>query len=244
MSVANDTRTPSSYGADIAPVAALMADPARATMLGAMLGGHPLAAGELSQLAGVSPATASAHLGKLLDGGLVTVTRQGRHRYYSLAGHEIATVIEAISEISPVKPVRSLRQSREADALAQARTCYDHLAGRAGVALLDALLQQRVLTGSGTGKKAAYEVTGDGVDTLTEFGVDVAELSKSRRRFAGACLDWTQRRPHLNGALGAAVTARLLELGWIEYGLSKRAVKVTGLGRDGLVATFGWSPRD
>jgi DNA-binding transcriptional ArsR family regulator len=237
----NGTRTSSGYGADIAPVAALMADPARATMLGALLGGHPLAAGELSQLAGVSPATASAHLGKLLDGGLVAVTRQGRHRYYSLAGHEIVTVIEAIAEISPVKPVRSLRQAREADALAQARTCYDHLAGRAGVALLDALLQQRILTGTGTGKNAAYQVTAGGVDTLTDFGVNVAEASTSRRRFAGACLDWTQRRPHLNGALGAAVTARLLELGWIEYGPAKRAVRVTEPGRDGLAATFGWS---
>jgi DNA-binding transcriptional ArsR family regulator len=244
MSALNGTRTPSGYGADIAPVAALMADPARATMLGALLGGHPLAAGELSQIAGVTPATASAHLGKLLDGGLVSVTRQGRHRYYSLSGHEIATVIEAIAEISPVKPIRSLRQSREADALAQARTCYDHLAGRAGVALLDAFLINRILTGSGTGKKAAYEVTADGVDTLEEFGVSVAELSTSRRRFAGACLDWTQRRPHLNGALGAAVTARLLELGWIEYGPSKRAVQVTEPGQKGLVATFGWTPPD
>ena len=241
MSAMNGTRTPSGYGADIAPVAALMAEPARATMLGALLGGHPLAAGELSQIAGVSPATASAHLGKLLDGGLVAVTRQGRHRYYRLAGHEIAAVIEAIAEISPVKPVRSLRQSREADALAQARTCYDHLAGRAGVALLDAFLQQRILTGSGTGKNATYQVTADGVDTLADFGVNVGEIGSSRRRFAGACLDWTQRRPHLNGALGAAVTARLLELGWIEYGPSKRAVRVTEPGQEGLAATFGWS---
>ncbi len=241
MSAMNGTRTPSGYGADIAPVAALMAEPARATMLGALLGGHPLAAGELSQIAGVSPATASAHLGKLLDGGLVAVTRQGRHRYYRLAGHEIAAVIEAIAEISPVKPVRSLRQSREADALAQARTCYDHLAGRAGVALLDAFLQQRILTGSGTGKNATYQVTADGVDTLADFGINVGEIGSSRRRFAGACLDWTQRRPHLNGALGAAVTARLLELGWIEYGPSKRAVRVTEPGQEGLAATFGWS---
>ena len=244
MSAANGTRTPSGYGADIAPVAALMADPARATMLGALLSGHPLAAGELSQIAGVSPATASAHLGKLLDAGMVAVTRQGRHRYYSLAGHEIATVLEAISGISPVTPVRSLRQSREADALAHARTCYDHLAGRAGVALLDAFLEHRILTGSGTGKNAAYQVTPDGTDALEEFGVDLGELSQTRRRFAGACLDWTQRRPHLNGALGAAVTARLLELGWIEYGPSKRAVKVTEPGRDGLASTFGWSLPD
>jgi hypothetical protein len=169
------------------------------------------------------------------------VTKQGRHRYYRLAGHEIATVLEAIAEISPVHPVRSLRQSREADALAQARTCYDHLAGRAGVALFDALLQEKLLTGSGTGKEAAYQVTDHGADKLAEFGVDVTKVSRSRRKFAGACLDWTQRRPHLNGALGAAMTTRLLDLGWIERGPSKRVVRVTGPGQDGLAATFGWS---
>jgi DNA-binding transcriptional ArsR family regulator len=232
------------YGADIAPVAALLADPARAAMLGALLSGPALAAGELSQVAGVSPATASAHLGRLLDGGLVTVTKQGRHRYYRLAGHEVATVLEAISEISPVKPVRSLRQSREAVALAHARTCYDHLAGRAGVELLDALLRSGALAGGGTGPAAAYDVTGDGTRLLDEFGVNVAELRRSRRRFAGACLDWTQRRPHLNGALGAAITTRLRQLGWIQNGRSRRAITVTEPGREGLAATFGWSVPD
>jgi len=232
---------PSGYGADIAPVAALMADPARAIMLGALLAGTPLAAGELSHLAGVSPATASAHLARLLDGGLVTVTRQGRHRYYRLAGHEVATAIEGICQISPASPVRSLRQSRDAAALAQARTCYDHLAGRAGVALFDALMRSRVLTGSGTGQTAAYEVTPGGAEALAGFGVDVAAVRRSRRRFAGACLDWTQRRPHLNGALGAAVTGRLMELGWIERGPSRRSIRVTAPGQAGLAATFGWS---
>ncbi len=248
MAAGSGARAPargaSGYGVDIAPAAALMADPARAAMLGALLGGSPLAAGELSQVAGVSPATASAHLARLLDGGLVTVTKQGRHRYYRLAGHEVATVLEAIAQISPVKPVRSLRQSRDAAALAQARTCYDHLAGRAGVALFDALIRAGTLTGGGTGQAAAYEVTAAGADKLAGFGVDVAQVRRSRRRFAGACLDWTQRRPHLNGALGAAVTGRLLELGWIERGPARRAVRVTEPGRAGLAATFGWSAPD
>jgi DNA-binding transcriptional ArsR family regulator len=246
MSSTNGARlqAPRSHAADIAPVAALMADPARAAMLGTLLGGTALAAGELSQVAGVSPATASAHLARLLDGGLVTVTRQGRHRYYSLAGHEVVAVIEAIAQISPVSPVRSLRQSRDAAALAQARTCYDHLAGRAGVALFDALLRRRVLTGGGTGQDAAYEVTPDGAGKLGEFGVNVAEARRSRRRFAGACLDWTQRRPHLNGALGAAVTDRLMQLGWIQRGPGQRAVRVTEPGQEGLAATFGWSAPD
>jgi DNA-binding transcriptional ArsR family regulator len=246
MPTTNGARLPAAggYGADIAPVAALLADPARAAMLGALFGGSALAAGELSRVAGISPATASAHLARLLDGGLVTATRQGRHRYYRLAGHEVASVLEAISQISPVRPVRSLRQSREAAALAQARTCYDHLAGRAGVALFDALMRDGVLTGGGTGQDAAYEVTAEGVDKLADFGVDVAEVRRSRRRFAGACLDWTQRRPHLNGALGAAVTGRLLDLGWIARGTSRRAVRVTEPGLVGLAATFGWSAPD
>jgi hypothetical protein len=140
--------------------------------------------------------------------------------------------------------VRSLRQSREAAALAQARTCYDHLAGRAGVELLDALLRSGFLNGTGTGPDARYEVTAGGAQKLAAFGVDVAEVRRARRRFAGACLDWTQRRPHLNGALGAAVTGRLLQLGWIERGPSRRAVRVTEPGRDGLAATFGWAAPD
>jgi DNA-binding transcriptional ArsR family regulator len=244
MTTSPAARPPVPNMANIAPVAALMADPARAAMLEALVSGPPLASGELGQIAGVSPATASAHLGRLLDSGLVSVTQQGRHRYYRLAGHEVATVLEVLSSICPPGPGRSLRQSREAAALAQARTCYDHLAGRAGVALFDALIEGGMLTGSGTGTSAAYEVTGDGADVLAGFGVEVAEVRLSRRRFAGACLDWTQRQPHLNGALGAAVTARLLELGWIERGPSRRAVRVTGPGRDGLAATFGWAPAD
>jgi DNA-binding transcriptional ArsR family regulator len=229
------------YGADVAPVAALMADPARAIMLGALLGGTPLAAGELGQLAGISAATASAHLARLLDGGLVTVTRQGRHRYYRLAGPEVAYALEVLARISPVRPVRSLRQSRAAAALAQARTCYDHLAGRAGVALLDGLLETGVLTPDGSGEPG-FAVTAAGTATLAGFGVDVAEVSRARRRFARACLDWTQRRPHLGGALGAAITATLLQRGWIERGPDRRSVRVTEPGRDGLAATFGWSP--
>jgi len=246
-------------GADIAPTAALMGDPARAAMLTALLDDRALAAGELAELAGVSPATASEHLTRLLRGGLVTVTSQGRHRYYRLAGHRVAAAIEALSRLSPPAPVRSLRQSRQAAALARARTCYDHLAGQAGVALLDALLAGGVLAGGTDGLSAdgteppagaapqarqdlaVLEVTAAGEATLAAFGVNAASLRHSRRRFAGACLDWTERRPHLNGALGAAITARLLELGWIERGAHRRAVRVTPAGHEGLAATFGWA---
>jgi DNA-binding transcriptional ArsR family regulator len=290
---------------DVVPAAALIADPTRAAMITALLDDRPLAAGELARLAGVSPATASAHLARLLNGGLVTMIKQGRHRYYHLAGPEIAAVMEALAHLSNATPVqvRSLRESRDAAALAEARTCYDHLAGRAGVALLEALLARGILApapvkgegeagggqpaacgpdggaqpagngaaasgggpagnGSPDGAHAgdegrharaapqatirpeAFEITADGMAALTSFGLNIGALERTRRRFAGACLDWTERKPHLNGALGAAVTARLLGLGWIERGTRRRAVRVTPAGREGLAATFGWSLED
>jgi DNA-binding transcriptional ArsR family regulator len=235
---------------DVVPAAALIAEPARAAMITALLDDRPLAAGELARLAGVSPATASAHLARLLNGGLVTMIKQGRHRYYHLAGPEVAAAMEALAHLSSANPVqvRSLRESRDAAALAEARTCYDHLAGRAGVALLEALLARGILTpaavkgeGEATIRPEAFEVSADGMATLTSFGLNIGALERTRRRFAGACLDWTERKPHLNGALGAAVTARLLGLGWIERGSRRRAVRVTPAGREGLAATFGWS---
>jgi len=274
---------------DVVPAAALIAEPTRAAMITALLDDRPLAAGELARIAGVSPATASAHLARLLSGGLVTMIKQGRHRYYHLAGPEVAAVMEALAHLSSATPVqvRSLRESRDAAALAEARTCYDHLAGRAGVALLEALLARGILTpapgggelaacgpnggahpegnggpgenGSPDGAHAgqagrharvapqapvrpeAFEVTADGMATLTSFGLNIGALERTRRRFAGACLDWTERKPHLNGALGAAMTARLLGLGWIERGSRRRAVRVTPAGQEGLAATFGWS---
>jgi DNA-binding transcriptional ArsR family regulator len=289
---------------DVVSAAALIAEPTRAAMITALLDDRPLAAGELARVAGVSPATASAHLARLLSGGLVTMIKQGRHRYYRLAGPEVAVAMEALAHLSNATPVqvRSLRESQDAAALAEARTCYDHLAGRAGVALLEALLAREVLApapgggqpaacgpnggahpqnggppagavdgpagngfagnGAPDGGRAGYEgrharaapqapirpeafvVTADGMATLTSFGLNVGALEKTRRRFAGACLDWTERKPHLNGALGAAMTARLLGLGWIERGSRRRAVRVTPAGWDGLAATFGWSLED
>ena|SRR5580700_1880973 len=242
------------YDNDIAPAAALIADPTRAAILSALVPDRPLAAGELARLAGVSAATASFHLAKLLDGGLIAVARQGRHRYYRLAGYPVAAALEALGLISHAVPARTLRQSREAAALAEARTCYDHLAGRAGVALLDALLRRGLLrpekskapssrTGSGNPPANRFEVTGAGAAALGSFGIDVAEIRRSRRTFAGECIDWTQRRGHLNGALAAAVTARLFALGWVQHGPRRRSVLITPAGADGLTTTFGWDLR-
>ena len=211
MSVPAQAHDSVPYDTDIAPAAALIADPTRAVILLALLPDRPLAAGELARMAGVSAATASFHLGKLLDGGMIAVARQGRHRYYRLAGHEVAAAIEALGLISPALPVRTLRQSREAAALAEARTCYDHLAGRAGVELLDGLLRRGLLrerssgrTDRGDTSSLRFEVTGAGAKVLSSFGLNIGEIRRSRRHFAGTCIDWTQRRGHLNGALAAA----------------------------------------
>jgi DNA-binding transcriptional ArsR family regulator len=243
MTVPAQTLQPLVYDADIASAAALIADSTRAAILQALLPDRPLAAGELARLAGVSAATASFHLGKLLEGGLITVIRQGRHRYYRLAGHE------ALGLISPGLPVHSLRQSREAVALAEARTCYDHLAGRAGVELLDGLLRRGLLeeksgrTDRGDTSSHRFEVTGAGAMELGSFGLNLLQIRRSRRQFAGTCIDWTQRRRHLNGALAAAIASRMFELGWIERGQGKaarrRSVRLTPAGIEGLASTFG-----
>ena len=245
MTVPAETLQPLQWDADIASAAALIADSTRAAILRALLPDRPLAAGELARMAGVSAATASFHLAKLLEGCLITVIRQGRHRYYRLAGHEVAAALEALGLISPGLPVRSLRQSREAAALAEARTCYDHLAGRAGVEVLDGLLRQGLLeeksgrTDRGGTSTHRFEVTGAGAKELGSFGLNLLQLRRSRRQFAGTCIDWTQRRRHLNGALAAAITSRMFELGWIERGQRRRSVRVTPVGIEGLASTFG-----
>ncbi len=221
------------YDADIAPVAALLADRGRAAMLTALLGGRPLSAGELAQAAGVTPQTASSHLARLLDGGMVTVIKQGRHRYYQLAGPEIAGVLEALSQISPPVEVHSLRQSKTARALQTARTCYDHLAGRAGTGLFAAMCEHGYLDPD------SCLPTKEGERRLALIEIDVAQVRTAKRRFAGACLDWTERRPHLSGALGAAILRRTVELGWFRPGKAPRALILTDDGMTGLQKVFG-----
>jgi DNA-binding transcriptional ArsR family regulator len=237
-------RSMSAYEADIAAVAALMADRARAAMLTALLDGRPLAAGELARIAGVTAQTASAHLAKLREGGLITVVKQGRHRYFRLQGHEVAHVIEALGQISPPIEVRSLKQSKQAAALQEARTCYDHLAGQTGAAFFAALLDGGLIEliesdGNEPYEESSYEVTAKGEERLPDLEIDLARLRAARRRFAGHCLDWTERRPHLNGALGAALTRRMIEMGWFVRGRARRSLVLTDDGRTGLQDVFG-----
>lgn len=221
---------------DVSQAARLIGDPARAAMLDALVAGRALAAGELARAAGVKPATASEHLARLREGGLVNVESAGRHRYYRLASPDVARALEALSSISPPKAVNSLRQARANSALLLARTCYDHLAGWVGVSVY------RSLVGRG-----AFIVTSDGLDVtatgdhvMTEFGIDVIAARAKRRQFARPCLDFTERTPHLAGAMGAALNARISELGWVvRRSRDGRGLRVTDEGRAGLADAFG-----
>jgi DNA-binding transcriptional ArsR family regulator len=225
--------------ADIAKVGALVAEPARARILLALGDGRALPATVLAGEAGVSASTASAHLSKLVAGGLLEVRRDGRHKYFSVAGPDVAELIEALARLSPATTVRSLRQGTSAEAIRYARTCYDHLAGVLGTTLMDAMLDRGLLADDDAG--ADYRLTKRGAVELTEFGIELARLRTRRRPLIRGCVDWTERRHHLAGGLGAAITARMFELGWLQHARGSRAVRVTGEGHRGLEAAFGVS---
>jgi DNA-binding transcriptional ArsR family regulator len=214
--------------ADIAAPASLMGNATRATFLMALSQGQSLPASELARRARVTPSTASIQLAKLVESGLLTAERNGRHRYYRLEDPNVATAIESLAVIAPRRPASSLEQARVGSELQAARTCYDHLAGALGVALLDALRRQRLLT-------AELEPTRRGIKRFAQLGIDVDELAERRRPLAKGCLDWTERRRHLAGSLGAALATRCFELGWIERLPSSRAVLLTDAGRSALI---------
>lgn len=218
--------------ADISAPASLIGDPTRATFLMALSQGQTLPASELARRARVTPSTASIQLAKLVDAGLLTVERDGRHRYYSLTDPHVAAAIESLAVIAPQRPATSLKQARVGSELQASRTCYDHLAGALGVALFEGLRRERLLT-------AELEPTGKGALLFAELGIDIDGLAKQRRPFARRCLDWSERRHHLAGSLGAALAARCLELGWIERLPSSRAVRITKEGRGALTQKLG-----
>ncbi|HTK12309.1 MAG TPA: helix-turn-helix transcriptional regulator [Xanthobacteraceae bacterium] len=213
---------------NIAAVAALMADPARACMLAAVLDGRALPAGELAYAAGITAQTASSHLAKLLAGGLFAVETEGRHRYYRLAGPHVADVIERLATIQPAGPVRRKALSPQARELRFARRCYDHLAGEMGVALTRALLQRGYLVAA---NDKQFTVTLAGADWFAGLGLDIAALKPSRRGFARQCLDWTEREHHLAGPLGVALMQTLCTASWLRRAKQSRAMQVTPKGR-------------
>lgn len=219
---------------NFAEVASLIGNPSRAAMLVSLLGGKALPAGDLARAAGISPQTASTHLAKMIYAGLLIQESYGRHKYFRLANSEVGHALEALQIISPPKPIRSLRESNQLHALQFARTCYDHLAGKIGVALTDRFLELRFIEKSGK----EFILSTEGKTRLYKFGVEVEKSPKSRRCFARQCLDWSERQHHLAGSLGASLTKRLFELKWIENLPDGRAVSVTAAGIKGFFDEF------
>jgi DNA-binding transcriptional ArsR family regulator len=221
----------------VAGIAAAIGEPARARMLYCLLDGRARTSTELAVVAEVSPPTASAHLGRLRAERLINVVAQGKHRYYRLQGREVAGALEALSVLAAGARAKFVPNTPQD--LRAARTCYDHVAGALGVALHDRLRAMEWLAASGAGRDRAYEVTAKGASGLEQLGVDLAAARSLRRRFAFGCLDWSERRAHLGGALGAALLGLALKRRWVIQELDGRMLAVTAAGRREMRARFG-----
>ena len=222
--------------ANMVEVAALLGDTARATMLAALMGGQALTGSELAFLANISRPTASEHLSKLVEARLLAITKQGRFRYYRIASPLVARMLESIELVAAIDvPPRYQPRSIKDDALRFARTCYDHVAGQVGVAIADALVANGhiILTAEGG------EVTDSGAQFLAEFGAELTLKSRSRRLFCQPCLDWSERRFHVAGLVGAEICRCCLDLGWLKRVRDSRALRLTTEGRAGLLDRFG-----
>ena len=219
----------------IATIGELLGEPARAEILVTLLDGRTRTAGELAFVANVSAQSASGHLAKLVEGGLLAVRSSGRHRYFSLAGPEVAHALEALGAIATTKPIHAIR-SRANVEMHVARTCYDHLAGRIAVELARTIEEESAIR---AGSEHNYELGRRGKEYFAELGIDVDHLRGLRRSFARQCLDWTERRPHIAGALGAAICERFVAAGWIAPRRDTRAVRITHHGARELRKRFG-----
>jgi DNA-binding transcriptional ArsR family regulator len=215
----------------------LVGDPARANILCALLDGRALTATELAFAAGVSPQTTSGHLSKLLAARLLLLMKQGRHRYYRLAGAHVGQMLESIMNVALTGPPRFQPKSKLDEKLRHARTCYDHIAGLLGVGLAERLTEREFII---LGEEAG-EVTPAGADFLSKLGVDLSAARARRRVFCRPCVDWTERRPHIGGAVGAALANRCFELKWIDRVRDSRALTITPAGRRGFMEAFALS---
>ncbi|PMS15033.1 transcriptional regulator [Trinickia dabaoshanensis] len=221
---------------NLTSAAFLIADPARSAMLMSLVDGRARPAGELAYAAGVTAQTASSHLAKLLAGGLLTVETEGRHRYYRLAGPHVAHALEILASIGPEQPVRRRPIDAGSERLLFARCCYDHLAGRLGVAVTQALVTRDYLRSEADKR---FEVTTAGADWFTRLGLDLASMKPGRRGIARQCLDWTEREHHVAGPLGTRLLGALCEHGWLIRSNASRAVQVTPKGAALLRETLG-----
>lgn len=214
-------------GTDLAQIASLVGDPARANMLAALMGGTALTASELAMEAGVTLPTASAHLARLSDGGLLRMTRQGRHRYYALAGHQVAGMLESIMGVAAELGPRKVLPGPRDTAMREARICYDHLAGEAGVAMFDAFAARDLIAIEGD----EVNLTTRGAIYFSGFGLDIEAMLEKRRPVCRSCLDWSVRRSHLAGSLGAGLLDRFIALRWVRREKDSRVIRFTPPGR-------------
>jgi DNA-binding transcriptional ArsR family regulator len=221
-------------GPDIAPVAALAGDPARANMLAALLSGKALTASELAAEAGVTPQTASSHLAKLEGGGLVTRTTQGRHRYFRLAGEDVAALMESLMGVAARTGHLRSRPGPQDPAMRKARVCYDHLAGEMGVRLYDSLFARHCFAV----RDGGLSLSRGGRRVVEEIGIRLDGLARNRRPLCRGCLDWSMRREHLAGALGAAFLDRFYALGWAARARGSRVVLFNPRGRRAFEEVF------
>jgi DNA-binding transcriptional ArsR family regulator len=219
----------------IAEIAALVGNPARANMLTALLDGRALTASELAYAGHVSAQTASGYLAKLTEARLLALEKHGRYSYYRLASPLIGRMLEGIMAVAADGPQSHQPHWKGGEALRTARTCYDHLAGKLAVALADTLVARRQIVLAEDGG----QVTTQGIRFLSEFGIDPISVERRRRTFCRPCLDWSERRPHLAGAVGAALATRCFELGWIERLRDSRAVAILPAGQRGFAELFG-----
>lgn len=217
-------------------IAAAIGEPARARMLYSLADGQARTSTELSVVAEVSPSTASVHLGRLAAVRLVKVSSQGKHRFYSLAGPDVASALEALSVLAGGS--RDQSASSGPNRIRAARTCYDHIAGILGTSLHDRLWSMGWINHARSGE-SAYDLTAKGVKAFESLGVDLEATRKLRRRFASPCLDWTERRPHMGGALGAALLGVAVKRRWVLKDLDSRALEVTRTGRREMLTWFG-----
>lgn len=226
----------------VAEIGALVGDPARANMLEALLDRRALTAKELAGRAGVAPQTASGHLAKLIAAGLIVMERHGRHHYHRLASSEIARMLETMSQVASTQNIatagRTLRTGPRDSALRIARSCYDHMAGSLAVAIADAMTCRGQIEFDHDGGS----VTDAGASFLQGFGVDLAPATRSRRVFCRPCLDWSERRPHIAGVVGAALLQRSLDLKWLSRVDGSRALAITRAGQGGFHKAFGIDP--
>jgi DNA-binding transcriptional ArsR family regulator len=223
--------------AAVAGIAAAIGEPARARILYCLMDGHARTSTELAVVAEVSPSTASVHLNRLTAARLVKVLVQGKHRFYSLEGPHVASTLEGLSVLAG--GARKKFVPTTPSALRAARTCYDHIAGTLGVSLHDRFMALRWLSARPAGSDTTYDLTLNGTKALGALDIDVEATRKLRRRFAYACLDWSERRPHIGGALGAALLDVALRRKWVVQDLDSRVLDVTKYGRREMLARFG-----